>query len=68
MKKKGKFKLITNLFSTKDRSKLPINLYLLRGAENVNNKKNIIFTSSCNFYNTDEMRVGEYQKYISNIL
>lgn len=67
MKKKGKFKLITNIFSNKLRNKLPVNLYLLRGVENENNK-NIVFTSPCSLYNTDEMTVGEFHKYISNIL
>lgn len=67
--KKGIFKLEKNVFSKRISNKIPVNFFLMRSEENeLESQKKIYPVVKSEFYNTDEMGVGDFWKSISNIL
>jgi hypothetical protein len=69
MKKiKGKFRIVEDLLPNDKRESLPINLFLLRVDDDMEEENSKILYASCSFYNTDKMIVGYFYKSISNIL
>lgn len=68
MTKRGQYKLIEDYFPKENREDLPVNFYLLRGANDKYLKQHSISVCRSSFYNTNEMRTSRMNKPISNIL